>query len=158
MRRLYYVSEDASVSDAVKVMEENRVGSVLAVRDGTPVGILTDKDVLFKVVSEGRNPAKVRVSEVMSSPLITVRKDEPVEKALELMGKHDIRRVLVVDEEGRPYGLLVEKHIVGDLLGGSVRVKESGVEARSWLERHIIEVTEEALERFRKHHPEIEEV
>ena len=145
--KLYYVAEDASVLQAAKVMKRNRVGSVLVLRGGVPVGIMTERDVLYKVVTKGTNPAEVKVAEVMSSPIVTVRKGEEAQEALKLMKKHNIRRVLVVDERGKPYGLVVEKLVVGDQVDGGIRTRESGLRNRSWLERHVMEVTDEALEK-----------
>ncbi len=128
-------------------MKEKKVGSVLVYRGGIPIGILTERDVLYKVTSEGLDPERVKVSAVMSSPLVTIRKGEPAENALKLMKEHGIRRVLVLDERGKPYGLVVQKQMLGDLVGKAVGLRESGIKAKSWLERHVMEVTDEALQR-----------
>jgi CBS domain-containing protein len=147
-KSLYSVPEGASVRDAARIMKGNKVGSVLICSGGSPIGILTERDVLYKVVSEGLDPDRVMVSTVMSSPLVTIRKGERAENALKLMKERGIRRVLVLDEGGRPYGLVVQKQMLGDLVGKAVGLQDSGIRAKSWLERHVMEVSEEAQERF----------
>jgi CBS domain-containing protein len=147
-KSLYSVPAAASVREAARIMKEEKVGSILVYVCGNPVGILTERDILYKVVSPGLDPEKVMVSAVMSSPLVTIRKGERAENALKLMKDRGIRRVLVLDEGGRPYGLVVQKQMLGDLVGKAVGLQESGIRAKSWLERHVMEVSEEAQERF----------
>lgn len=142
-RRMYSVEQDASVTEAAKAMRDGGVGSVIVLKDGMPVGIITMRDLSSKIVAEGRNPNGVKAFEIMSSPLITVAKDETVEKALALMDRNNIRRVVVVDEAGKPYGISVELRICGDMLDRQVR--KGGEGAKSWLAEYILEVTEHEL-------------
>jgi malate dehydrogenase (oxaloacetate-decarboxylating) len=69
------VEASSSVRDAAQVMIERGVGSVIVMEAGRPVGILTERDVLRRVVVKGLDPVKTKVGEVTSSPLVTVRAD-----------------------------------------------------------------------------------
>jgi len=141
-RTLFYVDEDATVSDAVRVMKSNQSISVFIKKGDNVVGILTHKDIIFKVIAEGMNPADVKAASIMSSPVLSVNVGDTIGKALDLMSKHNIRRLLVVDKKGAPYGILVEKHVEGDLIESSQKTRECGIKQKSWLERHILEVSE----------------
>jgi predicted transcriptional regulator len=140
---LYFVDLDSAVEKAAKIMKEESVGSVIVLDGAKAVGILTQRDLINKIFAEGKNLSAVKVSEAMSSPLITIKKDETVEKALFLMEKNNIRRIVVLDDKGKPYGISVEIRICGDLLDEQVRKKE--IKAKSWLDEHIMEVTESEL-------------
>lgn len=142
-REMYFVPQDSTVREAARIMKDVGVGSVIALQDSRAVGIITQRDLINKVVAEGKDPNSVKVSSIMSSPLITVGKDESVKKALELMKKKNIRRVVVVDGEGKPYGISVELRVCGDLLDRQFGSGER--KAKSWLEDYIMEVTEHQL-------------
>lgn len=144
--QIFYVEYGRSAAEAARVMKDSRVASVLVRKKGEPVGIVTLKDILFRVVSEGKDPEKVRVEEVMSSPLITINEKEPVKKALEMMDKHNIHRLLVVDSKGKAVGLAVETMISGDAFGRQCKTRECEVEPKSWLSRYIMEVADENIE------------
>ncbi|MDD1776395.1 MAG: CBS domain-containing protein [Candidatus Methanomethylicus sp.] len=150
-RELHFVDATSNVTETAQKMKQNEVASILVSKDDIAIGIVTQKDILNKIVAEGKDPKIIKVSEIMSTPLITIGKNEPLEKALELMKKYNTRRILVVDEKGKPYGLSVELKICGDLLDSQLRM--DALKSTSWLEQHIIEVTDYEL----KHHPEIEE-
>ena len=142
-RALYALNQDATVADAAKMMKQNNVASVLILSGDVAVGIVTHRDIIDKIVAEGKNPSRIKLSAMMSTPLITIGKDETVEKALELMEKNKIRRIIVVDENNKPYGISVEMRICGDLLNR--QIKTNMPEAKSWLDQHIMEITESEL-------------
>ncbi len=105
--KVFFISESASCRDAIKMMVEKGVWSLVVERDGLPVGVVTERDILKKVVAKDKRLDGVEVGEIMSSPIITVSPDEPVGKAMELMVQNDIRRVYVV-EEGRIIGRVTQ--------------------------------------------------
>lgn len=82
----------------------------------------------------------------MSTPLITINKDETLEKALDVMEKNKIRRIVVVDEKNKLYGISVELKICGDLL--DEQIGTSAPEVRSWLDRYVTKFTDSQLKRF----------
>lgn len=111
---LIVAASDLSVADATKIMMESNVDSVLIFEDDKVIGIITNKDILSKVVAKGLDPSKISVKKIMHSPLVKIHKDSKVKDAIELMKKHDIRR-LIVHDDTRTIGTISQKKIVGDL-------------------------------------------
>jgi signal-transduction protein with cAMP-binding, CBS, and nucleotidyltransferase domain len=109
------LDELVCVADAARAMREKGVSSVLVSRtvDMQPVGIVTERDILYRVVAEHRGPFKTALKEVMSSPLVTIDESAPVKEAVVLMRKNGIRR-MPVTKEGKITGMLTLKSIVGD--------------------------------------------
>ncbi|HHH84275.1 MAG TPA: CBS domain-containing protein [Thermoplasmatales archaeon] len=105
------VSRKATVMDAAKEMKGEGVGSIIIVDDGTPVGIVTESDILRKVVAEGKHPSEITVEEIMSSPPITVSPDAGVEEVIKLMGRNKIRRLPVM-ENGKLAGMVTERDLL----------------------------------------------
>jgi len=90
------VSKEENVAETAKLMVRHGIGSVIIVEDGKPVGIVTEKDILDKVVSQDKRGSEVKVSEIMSTPLITVEPESTLEEAIDTMARYDIRRLPVV--------------------------------------------------------------
>lgn len=109
------LDESVSIADAVKAMREKGVSSVLVSRtvDMQPVGIVTERDILYRVIAEHRGPFKTTLKEIMSSPLVTIDGSELVKDAVVLMRKNAIRR-MPVTKEGKVVGMLTLKLITGD--------------------------------------------
>jgi len=110
------VKEGSLVSEAVKLMSKQKVGSLLVRRDedallGPTAGIITEADLLEKVLSKGLNPKRITVEDVMTTPLITVNSQTSLDEAIEVMVKKNIRR-LPVEEKGRIIGIIVDRDIV----------------------------------------------
>ena len=105
------VAGDDSVAAAAKAMQ--RVGSTeaLAVEDGAPIGIVTERDILYRVVAVGSAPASVRVRDVMSSPVETIEETSRVRVAIARMAKLGVRR-LGVTRNGRVTGIVTQKALV----------------------------------------------
>jgi len=90
------VDENTSVTEAAAKMSEKGKGCVIVLRQCRPVGMVTERDVTYKVVAKGLNPRKVKVGEIMSTPLIEVDPDADLVTAAKIMEKHKIRRLAVV--------------------------------------------------------------
>ena len=87
----------ASVVDAAKVMASEDVGSVPVVKDGRLAGVVTDRDIVVRVLAEGRDPNSTTVGEIASSDLETVSPDDDLNTALRKMASSKVRRLPVVD-------------------------------------------------------------
>jgi len=105
-------SAEITVAAAARLMKEHRVGAILVIRDGELAGIFTERDALFRVIAEGRDPVKTRVAEVMTANPRTIAPDRPFGHALHLMYEGGFRHVPVVDN-GRPLGVVSARDALG---------------------------------------------
>jgi CBS domain-containing protein len=96
-RPLTTVDENTPVSSATRTMSEHGIGSLGVTRDGRIVGIVTERDLINRVLAEGRDPKVTTVKEVMTQDLIAVDVEAPLREALDLMNRRSIRRMLVME-------------------------------------------------------------
>lgn len=99
------VEADATVKKAVSIMNKNEIGCLIVVKHGKAVGIVTERDMLTRVLAESRNPERTRVSEVMSAPLIAAQPEMELEEAARLMFKMKVKKLPVVSN-GQLVGLI----------------------------------------------------
>jgi CBS domain-containing protein len=104
------VSGDTPVADAAKLMRDQDFGGVLCLDGDQISGFLTDRDIAVRVVAEGKDPTSTTVGDVATTDLHTLSPDDSVEDAIELVRKHNVRRVPVV-EGAKPVGIVS----IGDL-------------------------------------------
>jgi CBS domain-containing protein len=100
-----------SVTYAAKMMRDEDVGVAPIVEGQKLVGVLTDRDVAIRVVAEGRDPQSTTVTEVASKEVVTVDPQQDLDEALRLMAKHQVRRLPVVEEDGRLVGVLAQADV-----------------------------------------------
>lgn len=104
-RKILSVSPQAAVIDAARIMQERRVGALL-VEEGTHyVGVVSETDLVRKVLADAKDPRQVAVSQVMMAPIITIEIDRSAHDASDLMAERGIRH-LVVTEDGQIVGIL----------------------------------------------------
>lgn len=135
---------NTTVARAAKLMAERGVGSIVIVRGGKPVGILTERDLLMKVLGPDLKPSRIKVGKIMSSPLITVSPETDITEAARLMSKNRIRRLPVV-EHGRLVGILSASDVtaISPELLEIVAHREEG--AREEVEESVCEVCGEVV-------------
>lgn len=92
-------SSNASITEAARAMSSEDVGPIPVVEGDRLVGLLTDRDIVVRVVAEGRDPQSTTVGEVASSDLATVSPDENLDRALQLLAERQVRRLPVVEGE-----------------------------------------------------------
>jgi CBS domain-containing protein len=95
---IHYVVPEVTVLDAVEKMNQERIGALLVCVSGEMVGIFTERDVLCRVVAEGRDPATTRVVEVMTHEVVAVRSTTSVEEAMAVFSERRFRHLPVVDD------------------------------------------------------------
>ena len=100
------IDSDSSVMKAVKMMNENEIGCLIVTRRGKAVGIVTERDLLARVIAKSKNPKKTRVREIMTKPLISGQPEMDLEEATKLMFKMKIKKLPVVESEGKLAGLI----------------------------------------------------
>ncbi|MDI6719342.1 MAG: CBS domain-containing protein [Methanomicrobiales archaeon] len=108
---------DARVSEIVRMMKDRNVGSVVITDQNRPVGIITDRDVLLRIVAEKRDPEAVAVSEVMTRDPMVFPADISVHEAVQKMENKWFRRIPIVDGNGRLTGIVS----IDDLMGLLIR-------------------------------------
>ena len=99
------VEADATVKKAVTIMNRNEIGCLIVVKQGKAIGIVTERDMLARVLAQSRDPERTRVSEVMSAPLIVADPDMELEEAARLMFKMKVKKLPVVTN-GQLIGLI----------------------------------------------------
>jgi CBS domain-containing protein len=110
-RQVYTIGRGATVTEAVREMNQKGIGALVVLDGETPVGIFTERDVLVRIVDADRDPALTRVGEVMTRGLLTITPDWRVEDAMQLMTERRHRHLPVL-EDGDLVGMLS----IGDVL------------------------------------------
>lgn len=93
------ISVEMSVDEAARIMEEQNIGCVIVVDGKLPVGILTERDITYRVVAPNKKPSTVKVSEIMSEPIKTISPDITLTEASKIMSKSNIRRLPVIEDK-----------------------------------------------------------
>lgn len=105
-----FVDYETTIDEVARVMSKNKISSVLIKKDDKAVGIITDSDIIKKVVAKNLLPSKIKVGEIMSYPLIYVKPDDEVSVATYKMKKFNIRRIVVI-ENGMVVGIVTATDI-----------------------------------------------
>jgi CBS domain-containing protein len=122
------VTPSNSVFEAARAMTERKVGAAAVLEDQKVVGIISERDVMQRLVAAGRDPETTTVREVMTSPVLAIGLKTTVAAAASLMRKHHIRHLIVLDDDDRLLGILALRYVlyemmddmernVGDLMG-----------------------------------------
>ncbi|MGZ8897551.1 MAG: CBS domain-containing protein [Halobacteriota archaeon] len=100
-----------SAAEAGKKMVENRVGNILIVEKGRPVGIVTESDMVAKVISKNVKPGSIKLEQLMSQPLITTKSSDDINDAVLMMAQKKIRRLPVIDD-GALVGIITDADVI----------------------------------------------
>lgn len=114
-----HVAPECTVQDAVRQMNRERVGALLVMCGGTIAGIFTERDLLRRVVTEDRSPARTQVGEVMTTEVVVVKPNRTVGEAMQIVSEKRVRHLPVV-EDGQLLGIISS----GDLTRWMVAEKE----------------------------------
>jgi len=102
------------VETAAKLIKSEDVGSIPVVQSQESkrlVGIITDRDMVIKVVAEGRDTKNTRVEQVMTHDPVTCRENDDLQKAMDAMSKRQVRRIPIVDNSGRLVGIVSQADV-----------------------------------------------
>ena len=111
MRTIISIDSKAKARDAARLMVEKRIGSLIANRDGLPFGIVTERDLVDKIVAGAADPSKVTVAEMMTAPLVTIDASSPLIDAARRMVEKQVKR-LVVTEHDKIIGIVSQTDLV----------------------------------------------
>jgi CBS domain-containing protein len=109
--KLCSIDTDRTVAYAAKMMRDEDVGIAPIVEGDRLVGVLTDRDIAVRVVAEGRDAEQVKVTEVASRDLVTLDPQQDLDEALRLLARHQVRRLPVVEEDGRLMGVVAQADV-----------------------------------------------
>ena len=109
------VAPDAPCGQLSKLMRDRGIGSVVVVKDGFPVGVVTERDLVHRVLAEGRDPDKCDADQVCTKPVVGISIYADVVLAVDMMNEYGIRRLVVVDEKDRVVGILTTDDIARNL-------------------------------------------
>lgn len=121
---IHSVASSATVAEAVRVMNQRQVGSVVVLEVGRLVGIFTERDVLTRVVGAGRQPANTCVADVMTHDVKTISPHTSVEEVMSLFTDRRCRHIPVVDDSGTMLGLIS----IGDVMRWLVDAQSAEVD------------------------------
>ncbi|HUE99593.1 MAG TPA: CBS domain-containing protein [Anaerolineales bacterium] len=110
---VYCLSDDMAIK-AAELMKTGNIGSVLVVEDEQTrklVGIVTDRDLALKIVAEGLDARSTKVEAVMTRDVVTLLPDDDLQKALDAMAEHQLRRIPVVDSDNKILGIIAQADV-----------------------------------------------
>ena len=119
------VNLDQTIQSVCKIMSENNVGGIVVVKRGVsgnePVGIITERDIIRKIGDIDLFTTRTPIRELMSNNLVTIKPNNTIGDAIELMHGNNIRRLPVIDKDGKMVGIITDK----DILKTTARKKSS---------------------------------
>ena len=105
------VLQSTHVSDVAKIMVEQNVGSVVVRRDYEPLGIITERDIIERIVLTNKNVNEIAAQEIMTAPLLTIDSNRTIEDALAIMHNNHLRRLVVVNGN-KLVGIVTERRLL----------------------------------------------
>ena len=112
---------DQTIQTVCKIMYENNIGSVVIVKrevDGfLPIGIITERDITHALGSVELFPTQTPLRELMSTNVISIKPDSSIHDAIAIMHGNNIRRLPVINDDGKMVGIITDKHILGAIAG-----------------------------------------
>ena len=111
-REIICVNLGATVEEVAKLMEEKNIGSIIVVEERKPMGIVTDRDILLRVINRGLDPKRTSVADVMTKQIVTLREDIGLFEALQHVKGKGIRRFPIVDAKGNLQGIMTLDDVI----------------------------------------------
>ncbi len=115
------IDVDKSVAYAARMMRDEDVGLAPIVEGDRLVGTVTDRDIAVRLVAEGKDPEATKVREIATPNVVTVDPQQDLDEALSLMARHQLRRLAVVEEDGRLIGVIAQADVAKE-----AKPKETG--------------------------------
>ena len=108
------IEDDKSAEDAAKIISENDISFLVIIKNGLPIGVLSEKDFVRKLAAENKNASDTQISEIMSYKFRWVEPTTPIEDAIQKMLNNNIRRLLVL-ENGKLVGVITQTDLAAYL-------------------------------------------
>jgi CBS domain-containing protein len=129
-RPLATATVEDTVEKAAVIMRDQHVGCLIITRDGRPAGIVTDRDLVLRVLAEGVDPSTVKLGQFVTFDPITISVKESVATAAERMRKHGVRRLPIVDDRGVAVGIITADDLLM-MLGRQIGAVCEAIENRA---------------------------
>jgi CBS domain-containing protein len=104
------INDNPSALDVAKLMAKHRIGSVVVVegndKNNKPVGIITERDIIKKVLAQNNSADQIAAGDIMSSPLVMIKSIDSIDTAAEAMAKNNVKRLVVLEQNGSMIGVL----------------------------------------------------
>ncbi len=110
-----YCSPSTDLEKVARMMAERDCGEIPVCQDGRVVGVVTDRDIVVRTLAKGKDPVGMQAANIMTPEVFTIRTSDNVNRAIELMEAHQVRRLPVVDDEGKLVGILAQADLAGVL-------------------------------------------
>jgi len=126
VRAVVVAADSDSIATVARQMRDARVGCVVVTHEERPIGIVTDRDLVLRVLAEERNPSTTRVLDIVSYGPFVVKETDEIETAVRVMREHGVRRLPVVDDAGKLVGVVTNDDLVV-LLGRELAALAEGI-------------------------------
>ena len=125
-RNYITLNEDNTVSEGVKVMRDNDISSIIVTNKNTqrPSGIVTERDILYRVIGEDRNPSETALRSIMSHPLVSIYDNTSIKEAISIMRNKHIRRLIVKKTDDSILGITTLRSAVGNIPSQGIDLAE----------------------------------
>jgi CBS domain-containing protein len=105
------IEPSTPIVEAARLMRDEDVGPAPIVEGGRVVGILTDRDIVLRIVAEGKDPQSTTAGDIASRQLVTIDPEQTLDEAARLMAQHQVRRLPVCEEDGRLVGIVAQADV-----------------------------------------------
>lgn len=105
------VNPEDNIARVIGVFMEKNIGALVAVENEAPIGVITEKDIIERVLYQAKDPSTTKVRDIMSSPVVTIESKESIKKAIDLLRDNNLRR-LVVTHDGKLIGITTERRLL----------------------------------------------
>ncbi|MFN2468379.1 MAG: CBS domain-containing protein [Gaiellaceae bacterium] len=105
------IAADEPVTRAARMMRDEDVGVAPIVDGGKLIGTVTDRDIAIRIVAEGKDPEITTTREIASTDLVTIDPQQDLDEAVALMARHQVRRLPVVEEDGKLVGIVAQADV-----------------------------------------------
>ncbi len=131
VKNVFVISGEETVLDSAKQMDKYNVGLLVVVEDMVtrrPIGVISDRDIITKVIVKGLSPGKAYVKDIMSTNLVTSSPKDDLQSAVEKMKKNKVKRLPVIDDDGNLAGILSFSDVIKQLAEFKQKLVEFAVD------------------------------
>ncbi|MEM2139022.1 MAG: CBS domain-containing protein [Candidatus Woesearchaeota archaeon] len=114
-KKVIFLSKDKYVNEAIKVMAENSISTIVIEENNKLLGILTERDLVKKILYKEKDPKKIKIQDIMSKEPIYVYPDAPILVAANTMKEHKVRKLVVLNEKKEVIGIISQTDIINSL-------------------------------------------